>query len=80
MIITGFCKCVFLAYLSDGIQETAGRAHGSWVPSPVPGSVSLLFINSIVFSISSILDFRVSASANAGALASLYFLRVALNY
>ena len=77
-ILTGICKCVFLAYLSDVFQEAAGGSQGPWSPSPVTGSVSFLVIRVILFS--TILNFRVSASSNADALDSLSFLRVALNY
>ena len=70
----------FLASLYEVVQETAGRAQGSWAPSLVPGPVIVLVIRDIVFSVSAVLIFRVSASANAGTLASLYFLRLALNY
>ena len=70
----------FSAYLSEVVQEDAGRAQGPWAPSPVPGSVSFWVITVIVLSISVILDFRVSASASSDALGSLSLLRVAFNY
>ena len=68
-----------LACLSDVAQEDVGISQGPWAPSPVPGSVSFLVINSIVFSISAILNFRVSASASADALDYFSFLRVEFN-
>ena len=70
---------VLLTYLSDVVQEAVGRAQGPWALSPVPGYVSFWVIRAIVFSISDILNVRFSTSDNAYALASLYFLRVALN-
>ena len=68
-----------IEYLSDVFQEATGRYQGPWATSPVPGSVSFLVIRAIVFSISHILNFRVSASANDDSLYYLSFLRVALN-
>ena len=48
--------------------------------SPVLGPVMFLVIKVIVFSISTIQDFKVTASASAATLASFYFLTVKLNY
>ena len=45
----------------------------------MPGSVICLFIRAVVFSISAILDFKVTASGSADAMASISFLKVSLN-
>ena len=72
-----FVSFIFV-YLSEVIQEDACRAQGPGVLLLVSGSVSFWVIRSIVFSISAILDFRVSSSDNSDALASPYLLRVPL--
>ena len=69
-----------MAYLSDVVKEAAGRDHGPWKPSPVIGSAIFLVIMAIIFSISSILNFKVTASASAAALDYISFLRLAFNY
>ena len=60
-----------MAYISDIFQEAAGRDHGPWTLLLVPGSVIILVIRAIIFSISAILTFRVSTSAGADVF---YFL------
>ena len=69
---------MFFAYLYDVVQEEAGRAQGPCSLFPVPGSESVLVLRAILFSISDILTFRVSASTNYDALVSISFLRVSL--
>ena len=68
-----------MAYLPDVVQEATGRSQRPLTLLPLTGSVIVLFIGAIVFSISSILTFRVSASANSSALDYLSLLRVTLN-
>ena len=68
-----------MEYLSDFVQEAAGRSQGPWTPLSVPGSVVFLVIRYIVFSVYAIMDFKVTASSSSDSLASLYFFRVAFN-
>ena len=70
---------LFLTYLSDIVQEAAGRYQEPWALSPVPVSVIFLVMRSIIFSIYVILTFLVSSSEDSDSLDSLSFLRVALN-
>ena len=69
-----------LTYFSEVVQEAASIAQGSCAPLLVPGFMSSWFIRAIVFSISAILNFRVSASVSADVLDYISFLRVVLNY
>ena len=70
---------VFLAYLSNLVQEAASRYQGPWAPSTIPGSVSFRVVRDVVFSISTIMTFRFSASVDSDLLAHLSFLMVSLN-
>ena len=56
-ILTGICKCYFLAYLSDVAQEAEGRSQGPWAQLLVIGYVSFLVVRAIIFPVSDFLTF-----------------------
>ena len=69
----------FLSYLSDVVHEFLGRSQVPCTLLPVPGSVSFLVIEAIVFSISDIMNFKVTVSASAG-LFDLFFLKGGIEF